>query len=104
MYFDFLKGHYTNMGTAKETGLPTTPVERRKRMSKLYYTQQYHDFILFVESTFPANLNVQTMMVYTNVDLVHKIKTQMFASDTANEKFSMLCNINIMLGQKKINE
>ena len=65
-------------------------------MSKMFSTQQYYDFILFVESTFLENLNLQMMMAFTNSDLVHKIKTQMLTSDIATEKFPMLCNVNVM--------
>ena len=70
-------------------------------MSKMFSTQQYYDFILFVESTFLENLNLQMMMTYTDGDLVHEIKTRILASDIAIEKFSMLCNVNVTLSQEK---
>ena len=73
-------------------------------MSKMFSTQQYYDSILFVESTFLANLNLQMMMAYTDGDLVHEIKIQIHASDIAIEKSFMLCNVNVTLSQEKVNK
>ena len=81
LYFTFARDHCLDGKTAKDAGLPTSLVERRKRIAKMFSTQQYFEFICFVESTFLLNLNLEMMMAYFDGDLVHEIKTQILSSD-----------------------
>ena len=63
MYFDFVRKYYLDMETAKAASLPTSLVESRKKMiSKNYPTQQYYEFIKFIESTFLASLNLEMVI------------------------------------------
>ena len=78
--------------SAKDTGLPTSIVERRKRFAETFCTQQYFEFICFVESVFIPKLNLKMMMVHADVDLVHEIKTQMLTSHLTITEFNGLWN------------
>ena len=70
-YFNFAREQCLDARSAKDAGLPTSIVERRKRFAKTFCTQQYFEFICFVESTFISNLNLTMMMAYADGDLVH---------------------------------
>ena len=91
-YFNFAREQCLDAKSAKDTGLPTSIVERRKRFEKTFCTQQYFELICFVESTFISNLNLKMMMAYDDGDLVHGIKTQMLTSQPTITKFNDICN------------
>ncbi|KAL9181669.1 hypothetical protein ACHAXT_012012 [Thalassiosira profunda] len=92
LYHDFAADQCIEKDAAIALGLPTSLVERRKRMAKMYPTQQYFDFIKLVESTYLANLNLEMMMAYVEGNLIHLIKTKILASDVVVDQFAKLCN------------
>lgn len=92
IYFDFVKENTLDVDSAKEQGLPTSVVERRKRMSKMFCTKGYFEFICFLESIFLANLTLEMMLAYADGDLVYEIKQQTLQNEGAMSKFAALCN------------
>lgn len=103
LYFDFARDHSLDADTAKQAGLPTSLVERRKRANR-YCNQQYYEFISFVESTYLANFNLEMMMAYVDGDLIHEIKMKMIESDVALAKFSSLCNKDESLNTEEMQQ
>lgn len=85
IYFNFL-------------GLPTHLVDRRKRGrgSSVYCTQQYFDFICFVESVYLANLTLKMSMAYSDGDIIAVIKNSILSNDSALDKFAVLFNGEIV--------
>ena len=77
----------------KSNAYPTGLVERRKRSSaKIYCSEEYFNFICFVESVYLSNLMLQMMRAHADGDIVDKIKTNLLANDIAFDKFKCLCN------------
>lgn len=74
IYFEFALAHSVNESSAKDAGLPTAYVNRRKRKLSVYCTQQYFEFICFVESIFLANLILDMMLAYNNGNIISTIK------------------------------
>ena len=91
-YLNFLMEQYLDAKSAKDAGLTTLIAERRKRFAKTFYTQQYFEFICFVESTFLSNLNLKMMMAYADGNLVHETKAQLLTNNITITKFNDLCN------------
>ena len=76
-----------NKDAAKESKLPISVVARQKGWPR---SQGYFDFVLFVESTYLANMTLEMMMAYVEGDLVHEIKSAMILSDVVTSKFDRL--------------
>ena len=91
-YFD--AHNSLNAEFAKTASLPTSLVERRKkkRGAKMYCTQQFYDFMCFLESIYLNNLNLEMMMAHANGDLIHEIKEKILVSEAVTSKFSLLCD------------
>jgi hypothetical protein len=61
-HYRFAAVQSINSSVAKSIGIPTSLVKRRQRGSLMYCTQQYFDFICFVESVYLANLSLEMMV------------------------------------------
>ena len=94
MYFDFVWGNRMSRDQAIEADLPTKLVERRKRMAKMYATNNYFEFICFIESIFLTNLTLDMMMAHCNENLMHEIKVTIMSLSEVHEKFVSLCAID----------
>ena len=92
LYFDFVLDNTLDEKEAKDACLPTSLVERRKRIAKMFSSKAYFEFICFVESVYLANFSLEMMMAYSDGNLIHEIKMHMLKSDVAMDKFSCLCN------------
>ena len=95
IYFDFASAHSVNESAAKNAGLPTSLVDKRKRKSSVYCTQQYYEFICFVESIFLANLTLDMMLAYNNGDIISKIKLSILSNSSACERFAALFDSDV---------
>ena len=94
MYFGFVQDNRMERDEANEASLPTSLVERRKRMAKMYASSEYFDFICFIESIFLSNLTLEMMMAYCDGDLIHEIKVHATSSNEVYEKFASLCKLD----------
>ena len=94
IYFDFAKNHTMDTEYAFSARLPTQLVEKRKRRhgSKIYCSNDFYNFIYFVESTFLNNLTLKMMIAYSNGDLVYALKYHLTKNKTAFANFSQLCS------------
>jgi hypothetical protein len=72
VYYRFAAAQSINASAAKCIGLPTSLVDRRQRGSSMYCTQQYFDFIRFVESVYLANLLLEMMVAYNDGNIIWK--------------------------------
>lgn len=68
-------------------GLPTTLVEKRKRNVAMYCTQQYFEFICFIESVYLVNLSLKMMLAYNDGDIIAVIKRSILVEKSAMERF-----------------
>ena len=95
MFFDFVAHNCLNAESAKMAGLPTSLVERRKKKKGaiMYCTQQFYDFVSFIESIYLNNLNLEMMMAHASGDLIHEIKEKILVSDAVTSKFSLFCDL-----------
>ena len=94
IYFDFARMQSISEDDAHDMGLPTHLVDRRKRGrgSSMYCTQQYFDFICFVESVYLANLTLKMLTAYSDGDIIAVIKNSIISNDSALDKFAILFN------------
>jgi hypothetical protein len=86
MYYRFAAAQSINASLAKSIGLPTDLVDRRQRGSSMYCTQQYFDFICFVESIYLANLTLDMMMAHNGGTIISVIKSSILSSNLAMKK------------------
>ena len=75
---------------AKRMNLPTSLVERRKQRASVFCIRGYFDFLCCIESIFLANLTLKMMWVYSNGDIVTRIKTSIISHNEMRERISFL--------------
>ncbi len=56
----------------------------------MYCTQQYFDFICFVESVYLANLSLEMMVAYNDGNIISVIKSSILSSNLAQGKKMLL--------------
>ena len=59
----------------------------------MYCTQQFYDFVSFIESIYLKNLNLEMMMAHASGDLIHEIKEKILVSDAVTSKFYLFCDL-----------
>ena len=57
----------------------------------MYCTQQFYEFVCFIESIYLHNLNLEMMMAHPSGGLIHQMRERILASDSVTYKFSELC-------------
>ena len=98
IYFKFARMQSISDHDAHDLGLPTYLVDRRKRGrgSSVYCTQQYFEFICFVESVYLANLTLKMLTAYSDGDIIAVIKNSILSNDSALDKYAVLFNGEIV--------
>ncbi len=77
-------------------GLPTSLVKRRKHKLSVYCTQQYFEFICFVEKVYLANLPLKMMLTYKDSNIISITKTSILSNNGAWERFDALFSSDIV--------
>ncbi len=77
-------------------GLPTSLVKRRKQKLSVYFTQQYFEFVCFVESVYLANLSLKMMLACEDGNIISIIKTSILSNNGARERFDALSLSNVV--------
>ncbi len=90
VYFTFAASQTIDEREAKKMNLPTSLVERRKWRGLVFCTCGYFDFICRIESIFLANLMLKMMLVYSDGDIVTRIKTSILSQYEIRERISFL--------------
>ena len=90
-YFLFVQAHSIGKLAAQVANLPISIIEKRKRKSaKVYCSEEYFDFICYVESVYLSNLSLKMMRAYADGNIIDIIRSGLLSNDTVIQKFSLL--------------
>ena len=92
-YFQFFQAHNIEKLDAKDAKLPISIVEKRKqRSAKVYCSEEYFDFICFVESVYLSNLSLKMMRAYADGNIIDIIRSSLLSNDMVVQKSNLLFN------------
>jgi hypothetical protein len=95
-YYRFEAMHSIMESEAKMMVLPTSLVERRKQKLSVYCTQQYFEFICFVEIVYFANLSLKMMSADKDGNIISVIKMSILSNTGAWGRFDALFLSNVV--------
>ena len=90
-YFVFVQAHSIGKVAVQDANLPISIIEKRKRKSaKVYCSEEYFDFVCYVESVYLSNLSLKMMHAYADGNIIDIIRSGLLSNDVVIQKVSLL--------------